>query len=227
MTHRLTLVLLPLWLLACNTGPETLPLASKDGGGGGGASLLVEVEGYRAQGAFIAGTDTITWADPARCSLYQGELAPYGWRWSSPGHRRLYMGVFSRQPIMEEGLITNPEDVVWAWNTGDGRADKGEIYWHEGFSPDARGLPDLSSDPPTDLAAGVYWAVIWAWDEDRLIAASSETRPFFYAPDDGFTVVDCCEVSEESNGAPIEFWCYPDELLGPTGECSQRTGTCG
>ncbi len=163
---------------------------------------------WRAPAAFIGGTRLIDLVAPERCQEMSGSLPDLTFQWTPSGEARVYVGVFDEKPGADNGAITNPDHVVWAWMTGSGQSDAGEVLWRQGFRPDSRGLPDLASAPPEELAAGVYWLVSWAANDSRQVVASSETRPFLWNVTGDVTPY-CCDI-ETSTPEGVHFWCEPD-----------------
>lgn len=121
----------------------------------------------------IPDADLITIGIPASNSTVS-TTPDFSWTATTKG--LVYLAVFSANIQVAGGGIANPQDIVWAWNTGLKTGREGSVKFTDGRSV-VNGRMVLDS-PPQPLVSGknYVWAV-WAWDDAgyAVVKASPET----------------------------------------------------
>jgi hypothetical protein len=100
--------------------------------------------------------------------------------WEATGQQLVFLAVFNTNIIVSNNAIANPQNIVWAWNTGLGTGREGSVFFSDGESVVNGKLAPNS--PPTPLISGqtYVWAV-WAWDNNGYKISNASTETFFTA----------------------------------------------
>jgi len=99
--------------------------------------------------------------------------------WDATGAALVYVGVFNAQIDVREGRIVNKAANVWAWHSGLGRGNEGNVQFSDGHSVSGGELDTTTK--PTLNNREYYWAV-WAWNgEGTRVTRSSAPASFTVA----------------------------------------------
>nr|MCH9740875.1 hypothetical protein [Campylobacterota bacterium] len=104
------------------------------------------------------------------------------------GNKYIKIAVWDTYPIIINNIIQNPDYIVWSWNNTSANDELGHLYFYEGIYNESiieqytfeYGPDNIYSFDYISFKAGIYYIVVWEWDDQGIEVISSSNISYFY-----------------------------------------------
>ena len=98
--------------------------------------------------------------------------------WDSVMASQIVVGIFVQPIKVENGYISNTEDMVWIWHSGLNKGKDGKVIYTDGKKITDGNISFLSDPEPLTGSVRYYWGV-WSWNASG-VRITHSSRPLSF-----------------------------------------------